>query len=128
MKWFMWVLIGVVILGGGVWLYDSHSMKQLDEQFVLFSDEVDVAQNTSRINLSSSVRELMSIRREAENISVLPWRDDVKVFLIDGMTCFIEGVQEFQGSASTTDVDVLMNIQNLFERSERYLRWYAESR
>ena len=71
------------------------SLKKVDDLIARWEDALRVANNTARIQLSTPVATLQSLRREAGELVVPPCLDTGKVELVKAMDAFVEGFLAF---------------------------------
>ena len=106
MKSMLWlgVLFLVVVIGAVVWGNHTHAKNELMNSYDLFLDENDVALTVSRLQVSSSIRELQSISRNVESIRVPFWLSEEKESLQKSVDAMVTAMLNFQ---NFNDEDIL---------------------
>ena len=90
---------------------------KLDEIMARWSDASIVAGNTVRIALSPAVKDLQSIRREAEKLTVTPCLTRAQANMLVGMDAEILGYIKFMGDA---EADITKDMIEKYEAHAKY--------
>lgn len=90
---------------------------KLDEIMARWSDASIVAGSTARIALSPAVKDLQSIRREAEKLTVTPCLTRAQANMLVGMDAEILGYIKFMGDAKA---DITKDMIDKYEAHAKY--------
>ena len=92
-------IVLVVLLAGGVFIWDSNTKSSLLDCYEDFREEVEIAGSTSRIGLGSEIRELRDIQDEVGDLSIPPWRKEAYEHLMTGMDYTVTAFLAFQSQS-----------------------------
>ena len=96
---------------------EKEDRAKLDEIMRRWSDASIVAGSTARIALSSAVKDLQSIRREAEKLTVTPCLTRAQANMLVGMDAEILGYIKFMGDAKA---DITKDMIDKYEAHAKY--------
>ena len=96
---------------------EKEDRAKLDEIMGRWSDASVVAGSTARIALSSAVKDLQSIRREAEKLTVTPCLTRAQANMLVGMDAEILGYIKFMGDA---EADITKDMIEKYEAHAKY--------
>ncbi|MGP5221970.1 hypothetical protein [Psychrobacter celer] len=96
---------------------EKEDRAKLDEIMNRWSDASIVAGNTARIALSPAVKDLQSIRREAEKLIVTPCLTRAQANMLVGMDAEILGYIKFMGDAKA---DITKDMIDKYEAHAKY--------
>lgn len=82
---------------------------QASKEFKKFMEKYELANNTSRINLSSILSEMQNIKANFEDIEAPDEINSAKDIYIEGMDLIIEGFMSFQSEKSQVEVVGIFN-------------------
>lgn len=96
---------------------EKEDRAKLDEIMRRWSDASIVAGSTARIALSPAVKDLQSIRREAEKLTVTPCLTRAQANMLVGMDAEILGYIKFMGDAKA---DITKDMIDKYEAHAKY--------
>ena len=97
---------------------EKEDRAKLDDVMSRWSDASIVAGSTARIALSAPVKDLQSIRREAEKLTVTPCLTRAQANMLVGMDAEILGYIKFMGDSKANIT------KNLVEKYEAHAKYY----